>query len=81
VLLGAMFLIPRLSFLIAIMLTGYLGAAAAICFLVQFPPHVPIALCVLVWIALGYRNPAVVAMASGEQLTRPTRSDSKHVSR
>jgi hypothetical protein len=74
-LLGGMFVIPRLSFLIAIMLTGYLGAAAAICFLVQFPPHVPIALCVVAWIALGYRDPAVVWLATGEPMARQTQSD------
>lgn len=59
------FLIPRASFIGAILLTGYLGGAAAAHVRVSEPFFMPILIGVMVWIALGLRNPALIKLALG----------------
>ncbi|MEZ6064961.1 MAG: DoxX family protein [Planctomycetaceae bacterium] len=57
-----LFLIPRTSFLGAILLTAYLGGATATHVRVDDAFYMPIVIGVLVWIALGLRNPVIFAL-------------------
>ncbi len=61
-----LFLIPRTSFLGAILLTGYLGGAVWTHLRVGDPWFVPIIIGVITWIALGLRQPAVFTLALGK---------------
>lgn len=58
-----LFLVPRASFIAAILLTAYLGGATATHVRVGDPFFVPIVICVFVWIALGLRDPRVFRIA------------------
>lgn len=58
-----LFLIPRTSFIGAILLTAYLGGAVATHVRVLDPFFIPIAIGVLVWVALGLRDPRVFSLA------------------
>jgi hypothetical protein len=66
-----LFLLPRTGFLGAILLTGYLGGAAAAHVRVSEPFFMPILIGVFVWIALGLRNPAVIDLAVGSAGSKP----------
>ena len=63
--LAVIFLIPRAAFLAAILLTGYLGGAVATHVRVGDPFFTPILIGVVVWVALGLRDPRVFTMALG----------------
>lgn len=58
-----LFLIPRTSFVGAILLTGYLGGATATHVRVGDPYFMPIVMGVVVWIAYALRRPDVVKSA------------------
>jgi hypothetical protein len=62
------FLIPRTSFLGAILLTGYLGGAVWAHVRVGDAWLFPIIIGILVWVALGLRQPAILALALGQSL-------------
>jgi hypothetical protein len=61
-----LFLIPRTSFLGAILVTGYLGGAVWAHLRVGDPWFFPIIIGVVMWIALGLRQPAIFALAIGK---------------
>jgi hypothetical protein len=65
IVLTILFVIPRTSFLGAILLTGYLGGAVVTHLRVGDPYFFPIILGVVMWIAYGLRQPAVFALAFG----------------
>jgi hypothetical protein len=60
-----LFLIPQTSFIGAILLTGYLGGATVTHVRLGDSFVVPVVIGVLVWIALGLRNPAIFCLARG----------------
>jgi hypothetical protein len=62
-----LFIIPRTGFLGAILLTGYLGGATATHVRIADPFWFPVVLGVLVWVALGLRQPEVFALAFGKK--------------
>lgn len=66
-----LFLIPRTSFLGAILVTGYLGGAVWTHLRVGEAWYFPVIIGVLMWVALGLRYPAVFALAIG----KPVRSE------
>jgi hypothetical protein len=63
--LAILFLIPRTSFVGAILLTGYLGGATATHVRVGDPFFMPILVGVVMWIGLGLRRPEVFSLAFG----------------
>jgi hypothetical protein len=65
VVVAVLFLIPRAGFLGAILLTGYLGGATEVHVRAGDPFFFPIVIGVLVWIALGLRQPAIFSLAVG----------------
>lgn len=69
------FLIPRTAFVGAILLTGYLGGAVWAHLRVGDEWYFPIVIGVLVWIALGLRQPTIFALALGLP-AKPTRTPS-----
>lgn len=75
-----LFLIPWTSFFGAVLLTGYLGGATASHVRIDEPWFMPVAVGVLVWVALGLRRPGVFPMAflnrsSGGSSTPATDAD------
>ena len=64
--LALLFLIPRTSFLAAILLTGYLGGAVMTHLRIGEPLYFPIILGVVMWIGLGLRRPEIFALAVGK---------------
>lgn len=60
-----LFLMPRVSFLAAILLTAYLGGATATHVRIGDHFFFPIIIGILVWIALGLRQPEVFRIAFG----------------
>lgn len=60
-----LFLIPRTSFLGAILLTGYLGGATATHVRIGDPFFFPIVVGVLAWIGLGLRRQQVFSLVMG----------------
>ena len=68
-----LFLIPRTAFVGAILLSAYLGGAIATHVRVGEQFYIPIVMGVLVWIALGLRQPGVFPQAVGN----PTRGSEK----
>ncbi|MBS0205200.1 MAG: DoxX family protein [Planctomycetes bacterium] len=60
-----LFLIPRTSFVGAILVTGYLGGAVWAHVRVGDPWFFPVIIGVVMWVALGLRNPAIFALATG----------------
>ena len=64
-----LFLIPRTSFLGAILVTGYLGGAVWTHLRVGDPWYFPIIIGVVMWVALGLRQPAIFALALGTSLS------------
>jgi DoxX-like family len=69
VVIAILFLIPRTSFVAAILLAAYLGGAIATHVRVGEAFVVPIIIGVLAWVALGLRQPDVFRLALG--LDRP----------
>jgi hypothetical protein len=69
---AVLFLIPRTSFTGAILVTGYLGGAVWTHLRVGDPWFFPIIIGLVMWIALGLRQPAIFALAVGRT---PQRSD------
>jgi hypothetical protein len=65
VVIAILFLIPRMSFVAAILLTAYLGGAVATHLRVSDPFLFPIMIGVLTWIALGLRQPNIFRLALG----------------
>ena len=61
-----LFLIPRTSFVGAILVTGYLGGAVWAHLRVGDARFFPIIIGVVMWIALGLRQPAIFALAMGK---------------
>lgn len=66
-----LFLIPRTSFVGAILVTGYLGGAVWAHLRVGDPWFFPIIIGVVMWIALGLRQPAIFALAIGKSPWQP----------
>lgn len=65
---ATLFLIPRTSFLGAILVTGYLGGAVWAHLRVGDPWFFPIIIGVVMWIALGLRQPTIFSLALGKSL-------------
>ena len=63
-----LFLIPRASFLGAILVTGYLGGSVWAHLRVGDAWYFPIIIGAVMWIALGLRQPAIFALALGKSL-------------
>ena len=61
-----LFVIPRTSFIGAILVTAYLGGATATHVRVGEPFYFPIIIGVLMWVALGLRRPEVFQIALGK---------------
>lgn len=61
-----LFLIPRTSFLGAILVTGYLGGAVWTHLRVGDPWYFPIIIGVVMWVALGLRQSAIFSLALGK---------------
>ncbi len=64
-----LFLIPRTSFFGAILVTGYLGGAVWTHLRVGDPWFFPIIIGVVMWVALGLRQPAIFSLALGKPLS------------
>lgn len=71
VILALLILIPRLSFLGGILLTGYLGGATATHVAAGDPFVFPIVIGVVMWIALGLRDPRIFHLAWGRPIAAP----------
>lgn len=67
----ALFLLPRSAFVGAVLLTAYLGGATAAHVRIGDAFFVPIVLAVVVWCALGLRDPRVFALAFGRSIAAP----------
>ena len=65
VIITILFIIPRTGFLGAILLTGYLGGAQVTHLRVGDGNFFPVILGVLIWVALGLRNPTIFKLALG----------------
>ncbi len=65
VVIAILFLIPKTSFVGAILVAAYLGGATATHVRVGDPFYFPIVIGVLAWIGLGLRRPAVFRLAWG----------------
>lgn len=63
-----LFLIPRTSIVGAILVTGYLGGAVWAHLRIGDPWFFPIIFGVVMWIALGLRQPAIFALTLGKSL-------------
>ena len=64
-----LFMIPRTSFIGAILITGYLGGAIMTHLRIGDPWIFPVILGVFMWIALGLRNPVIFSLALGKNAT------------
>jgi hypothetical protein len=62
-----LFLIPRTSFLGAILMTGYLGGAIFTHLRVGDPWFFPLIIGILSWLGLALRCPTILHLASGTQ--------------
>lgn len=60
-----LYIVPRGVFLGAILLTGYLGGATVTHVRVGDPYAMPVVMGVLLWVALGLRQPEVFQLAFG----------------
>ena len=65
VIIAVMFLIPRTSFVGAILLSAYLGGAVATHVRVGEPFVVPIIIGIVIWVALGLRRGEIFRLAIG----------------
>ena len=66
-----LFLIPRTSFVGAILVTGYLGGAVWAHLRVGDPWFFPIIIGVVMWVALGLRHPMIFSLAQGKDTKSP----------
>ncbi|MEI8379414.1 MAG: DoxX family protein [Planctomycetota bacterium] len=66
IIIAILFIIPRTGFLGAILLTGYLGGAQVTHLRVGDMNFFPVILGVVIWIALGLRNPTIFNLALGQ---------------
>ncbi len=66
IVLAVLFLIPRTSFIGAILLTGYLGGATVTHLRVGDPFIFPIIIGVVMWIGCGLRRPEIFTLATGK---------------
>jgi hypothetical protein len=66
------YLVPRTSFLGAILLTGYLGGAVFTHLRVGDPWFFPIIIGMLAWLGLALRQPAIFTLAKDGAAARPT---------
>ncbi len=67
-----LFLVPRTAFVAAILLTAYLGGATATHVRIGDPFFMPILFGVIVWVALGLRDPRIFQIAlSSHDTGRP----------
>ena len=66
-----LFLIPRTAFVGAILITAYLGGAVCTHVRVGDSFVFPIVLGVLIWVALGLRQPAIFDLAVGRKPGNP----------
>lgn len=73
-----LFLIPRTSFVGAILVTGYLGGAVWTHLRVGDPWFFPIIIGVVMWVAVGLRQPAIFVLAMGKS---PSKCDTGAKSR
>lgn len=69
VVIALLFLIPRSSFVAAVLLAAYLGGATATHVRLGEPFFFPILIGVVAWVALGLRKPAVFRLALGNDNT------------
>ncbi|MFO0947116.1 MAG: DoxX family protein [Planctomycetota bacterium] len=69
-----LFLIPRTSFIGAILLAAYLGGATVTHIRVGEDFYMPIVVGVVAWIGLGLRRPEIFRLAMGAPLTSSDRS-------
>jgi hypothetical protein len=67
------FLIPRTSFLGAILVTAYLGGAVMTHLRVGDAWFFPIIIGVVMWIALGLRHPEIFSLALGKSTRKPSK--------
>lgn len=65
------YLVPRTSFLGAILMTGYLGGAIVTHLRIGDPWYFPIIVGVLAWLGLALRQPAIFQMAFGSRSPAP----------
>ncbi|MBX3414686.1 MAG: DoxX family protein [Pirellulales bacterium] len=66
--LALLFLVPRAGFVAAILLTGYLGGAVMTHVRISDLFYFPILLGIVMWIALGLRQPGIFTLALGKQV-------------
>ncbi len=62
------FILPRVGFLGAILLTAYLGGAVCTHMRIGQPWILPAILGVIVWIAMGMRQPTIFRLAAGSPI-------------
>ncbi len=67
IVISLLFLIPRTSFLGAILITGYLGGAIMTHLRIGEPWFFPVIIGVVMWVALGLRQPTIFSLAFGKQ--------------
>ncbi len=67
VLITILYLIPRTSFLGAILITAYLGGATEVHVRVGEQFFFPIVIAVIMWVGLGLRIPTIFALAFGSK--------------
>ncbi len=67
IIISILFLIPRTSFVAAILLSAYLGGATATHVRVDEPFFFPIVFGVLIWVGLGLRQPTIFQLAMGNK--------------
>lgn len=72
VVIALMFLVPRTAFVAAILLAAYLGGATATHVRVGEAFYFPIVMGILVWVALGLRQPDVFRLAFGARQADPS---------
>ncbi|QDU87617.1 hypothetical protein Pla175_09820 [Pirellulimonas nuda] len=68
-----LYLIPRTSFLGAILLTGYLGGAVLTHLRVGDPWFFPVVIGMLAWLGLALRQPAILRLAMDGRAPLPAR--------
>lgn len=71
VVVAVLFLIPRVSFYGAILVTAYLGGATTTHVRLEEAFYMPIIMGILVWVSLGLRDPRVFALAVGKEKSGP----------
>ena len=70
--LAIIYLIPRTSFIGAILLTGYLGGATVTHLRVGDQFLFPVIIGIVMWIGLGLRDPTVFSLAMGKSQAAPS---------